>query len=188
MKKNSDMLRVEKLNIQKTVGQKTLNVGWWLFNIIIFFLFFYIKSYSNLYSGAGYVEEHIILISLMLIFIIMIIGQIVTKIGIKKVADSKGWAVYFIVIGIFSIVSVIGILFLIGGIISLNEINNINNLSIITKTQSNNLNAAPVQNRNVKKNTNTLSEDLLNLNKLKKENALTEEEYAEAKRKILDSH
>lgn len=114
----------------QTSGQLILTVSWWLLNIPTACLGVYLMLNLEIREDALY------LLFLWIILLFLVVAQIISKIGLSKVSYSKGWAVWFICLGVFSLFSIFGILILIGGIIALNDINSAESLSLLIRKLS----------------------------------------------------
>lgn len=147
-----------------STARKTILIGWWL-RLILILLF------VLLISTGSYDYEQILIVVLILISI----PQIIAYNGMEKIPESSGWAIYYIIIGLF----VLDPFYLIGGFLARSEKNKIDNNKLFK-------NLEVTLQTNLFNDSNKSIEDILKLKNLMDSGAITEDEFVEAKKKMLD--
>lgn len=121
-------------------------------------------------------------------FAVVVIGQIITIVGVSTIPSSQGWNIAFLIFGLLSFWTIIGILQIIAAAMAISEHNKLEYNNV--QSNLNNTILAQQQNSNINQQHNQSNEDVLerinNLEKMFNNGTLTEEEFTKAKTKLLD--
>lgn len=121
-------------------------------------------------------------------FAVVVIGQIITIVGVSTIPSSQGWNIAFLIFGLLSFWTIIGILQIIAAAMAISEHNKLEYNNV--QSNLNNTILAQQQNSNINQQHNQSNEDVLerinNLERMFNNGTLTEEEFTKAKTKLLD--
>lgn len=162
------------METKSSTARTVLNVGWWLNNVVIAILLIAMQSmYSSLGSDGG---GDVLLVLTIIVLFFAVIVQIILKKGLNNIPNSKGWAVAYLILGILGV----NILNIIGGALGLSENSKQQDRELIMALKSQNETAETDLRED------SIAVKIEQLYKLKEEGILSEEEFKNAKSKLLN--